>query len=171
MEARLVDTSIFLNIVNVPGSNSERREVIAVIEEIDDSSTILFLPWATIMETGNHIFYSDRLNEHHRREAAKSFVDRVREAVDGIAPWRLSEIDELSALLVNLNQFPQFVVPGGSVGKNGSETKKRNKGGISFGDLTIATEFNFLRRRFPSYTVSIWSLDQALSNLPQQLKP
>lgn len=51
----LIDTSVFLNLLNVPNRNQTRAEVVASFEEYAENNCTFILPMATILETGNHI--------------------------------------------------------------------------------------------------------------------
>lgn len=51
----LVDTSILLNILNVPDKNEHREEVFAAFQEKIKAGETFFLSLATVIETGNHI--------------------------------------------------------------------------------------------------------------------
>ena len=61
----LVDTSILLNILNVPGKNERQDEVFAAFEEKVEAGETFFLPLATIIETGNHIGHLPVGNERY----------------------------------------------------------------------------------------------------------
>jgi hypothetical protein len=51
----LLDTSVYLNILDVPGYNQDREEILdEFLHRIEDND-LFFLPMATIWETGNHI--------------------------------------------------------------------------------------------------------------------
>lgn len=52
----IIDTSIFLNILDVPSRNNDKERVIRDFEEYIQSEQVsFFLPMATVLETGNHI--------------------------------------------------------------------------------------------------------------------
>lgn len=51
----LIDTSIFTNILNVPGRNQNKADVNHAFREYIDLGCTFILPMATIIETGNHI--------------------------------------------------------------------------------------------------------------------
>lgn len=51
----LVDTSILLNILGVPHMSDQRVEVKEQLEDYIRRGDHLFLPIATVLETGNHI--------------------------------------------------------------------------------------------------------------------
>lgn len=51
----LIDTSIFLEILNVPHKASQSELIFQELKEKIEAGESLFLPMATILETGNHI--------------------------------------------------------------------------------------------------------------------
>ncbi|MDT8525551.1 hypothetical protein O3S76_010735, partial [Alcaligenes nematophilus] len=51
----IVDTSVFLNIINVPGFNQAWEGVMSELSEVIDNEDHLFIPMAAIVEVGNHI--------------------------------------------------------------------------------------------------------------------
>ncbi len=51
----IVDTSVLLNILNVPGRNERRVEVLAELGGLIETGDHLFIPMAAIVEVGNHI--------------------------------------------------------------------------------------------------------------------
>ena len=77
----LVDTSILLNILNVPGKNEHRDEVFAAFREKVDAGETFFLPLATIIETGNHIGHLPDGNDRYGYACA--LVQQVKMALGG----------------------------------------------------------------------------------------
>lgn len=65
----LVDTSIFLNILNVPNRNNERNEILKQFQEYIELGCSFIIPMATVIETGNHIAQNGDGNT--RREVAQ----------------------------------------------------------------------------------------------------
>lgn len=55
MTVVLVDTTIFLNVLDVPGFNQDREAVFGQLAERLDARQELLLPIAAILETGNHV--------------------------------------------------------------------------------------------------------------------
>ena len=77
----IVDTSVFLNILDVPGRNQHRDQTLNAVESHVWNGDHLYLPVPCIIETGNHIA---RLpNGHHRYRFAQDFVAAVTEAARG----------------------------------------------------------------------------------------
>ena len=55
MFVHFIDTSVLLNIIDVPGRNQQRKEVMEELKSLTEKKDInaLVLPFATIIETGN----------------------------------------------------------------------------------------------------------------------
>ena len=148
MSIGLVDTSIFCEIVPVPGRSQQREEVIKVLEDHIRNEVTLLLPIATILETGNHIAHISGGSQ--RRATAQRFVDLVQQALadfEGPAPWTVPE-PLLSPEDVQryLNQFPDCAMQG-----------------IGLGDLSIIEEYGRQCHLHQARRVFIWSLDGHLS--------
>lgn len=142
----LVDTSVFCNILAVPGRSQAREEVIDKLQILIEDGVTLFLSMATILETGNHIAHIN--DGRRRRTTAERFVRQVRQALDGKAPWMIPHpLLDPAALQGYLNEFPDSAMRG-----------------LGLGDLSIVKEFerqcNLTRR---ARRVFIWSLDHHLS--------
>ena len=54
----VVDTSVLLNVLDVPGRNESRSGVLGRLAELIDDGAHLFIPMAAIVEVGNHIAQS-----------------------------------------------------------------------------------------------------------------
>lgn len=139
----IVDTSVLLNLLDVPGRNQTRAAVLGRFEELLDAGVNLLLPIAAIFEAGNHIA---RLSDGRlRRDHAQRFSDRVREALNGQAPWTVTPLPSTRELADWLSDFP--------------ESAMRE---VSMGDLSIVKAWESACARHPQHRVSIWSLDQHL---------
>lgn len=51
----ILDTSVFVEILGVPGKSQDRETVLAQLEVWVEQGASLLLPMATVIETGNHI--------------------------------------------------------------------------------------------------------------------
>lgn len=152
----LIDTSIFLEILNVPNYNQHRASVLEDFQTYAQSGCTFLLPMATILETGNHIAQNG--DGTMRRKTALRFVKAVKEAFTGEAPWRTTTFPNTTEIMLWIDQFPEFA------GKNKAPDKQE---GTSFGDLSIIEEFNKSCKRFPMSEVFIWSLDRDLQSYHQ----
>lgn len=150
----IIDTSVFLNLLNVPGRNQDVENVASSFREYVELDATFILPMATIIETGNHIAQNG--NGSLRRATAIRFCNAVRGAFEGKAPYQMSEFPNTTEILTWLDRFPD------AAGQNKSTTKTSE--GTSFGDLSIITEYEKCVARFPMTEVFIWSLDSDLNN-------
>jgi len=155
----LIDTSIFLNILNVPNRNQERKSVLQDFQTYAQSGCSFLLPMATIIETGNHIAQNG--DGTIRRETANHFVEQIKAAFTGEAPWSPTPFPNTEEILLWIDQFPDLA------GKNKAPDKQE---GMSFGDLSIIEEFNKACKRFLMSEVFIWSLDSDLKSFHQPSK-
>lgn len=152
-EICLIDTSIFLNLLNVPGRNQDKVQVFDDFKIYVEMDVTFILPMATILETGNHIAQNG--NGDMRRKAADRFCIAIEGAFNGVAPYQPSEFPSSAEVLVWLNQFPHHA------GQNKSPTKTTE--GTSFGDLSIIKEYEKCLSKFGMSEIFIWSLDSDLA--------
>ncbi|MEG4595360.1 type II toxin-antitoxin system VapC family toxin [Microcoleus sp. F8_C2] len=152
----LIDTSIFLEILNVPNYNQHRASVLEDFKTYSQAGCTFLLPMATILETGNHIAQNG--DGTMRRKTAIRFVEQVKAAFAGIAPWRPTPFPSTAEILEWIDQFPD------EAGKNKAPNKQE---GTSFGDLSIIQEFHKSCNIFSMSEVFIWSLDKDLQNYRQ----
>ena len=148
----LIDTSIFLNLLNVPNRNQERRHVVQDYIEYAQNECTFILPMATVLETGNHIAQNG--DGGTRREAAQRFCDVVLGAFNGTAPYRPMDFPSAHEIASWLSEFPN------EAGKNKSATKRGE--GTSFGDFSIIKDFEKCRAKFAMSEIFICSLDDDL---------
>lgn len=148
----LIDTSIFLNLIKVPGRHNELDSVNADYKTYAELNVWFMLPMATIIETGNHIAQNG--NGGARRKTAERFVNVIQAAFNGSAPWIINEFPRNADINVWLDQFPAYA------GSNKSPTKTTE--GTSFGDLSIIQEYEKCKKRFGMSEIFIWSLDADL---------
>lgn len=139
----LIDTSVLLNILRVPGYDQNWESVRQQYEKHLDQEDNLLLPMATILETGSHI--ADIRNGAHRREWGQLFVDVVKKTYQRETPWQPLAFPTLATIVSWLDQFPDLVTEG--------------KG---LADVTIIKDWEQERDRHPLSRVIIWSLDKKL---------
>ncbi|QXE26219.1 hypothetical protein B6N60_04950 [Richelia sinica FACHB-800] len=120
------------------------------------SGCTFLLPMATILETGNHIAQNG--DGTVRKKIAIRFVEQVKAAFNGEAPWRPTAFPNTAEILLWIDEFPD------QAGKNKAPDKQE---GTSFGDLSIIEEFRKSCKLFPLSEVFIWSLDRDLQNYHQ----
>jgi hypothetical protein len=146
----LIDTSIFCEILAVPGKASDPAFYRSELKARVDGGEILLLPMTTILETGNHIGQCSS-NGSKRRASAATFVTAVRQAIDGTAPFSPTPFPDVTDARTWLSEFPDWA----------SQTDARGKGS-GLGDLTIKKEWERQCALNPSRHVYIWSLDNQL---------
>lgn len=81
----LLDTSVYLNVLNIPGRNQQRQDVLKAFERSIEARDYLLLPVPAIWETGNHV--SRLSNGGLRFQYARLFVDDVGRAINGETPY------------------------------------------------------------------------------------
>lgn len=153
----IIDTSVFLNLLNVQGKNQDKDAVTTSYKDYVELGVTFILPMATIIETGNHIAQNG--NGTVRRQTAQRFCEAVKGAFNGEAPYKISEFPNSTHVSTWLAKFPDLA------GKNKSPTKTTE--GTSFGDLSIIEEFNKCVDRFAMSEIFIWSLDSDLRRYHQ----
>ena len=145
----LIDTSTFLEILNVPKKASNHKQALSELEIKIKNREILFLPMATIFETGNHIAQNG--DGSQRRKIATFFVSQVQKALNGESPFRPISFLNEDQLLQWLNEFPESAMRGSGLG-----------------DLSIIHDFHRLCQQNQRRRVYIWSRDGHLSSFMQE---
>lgn len=152
MRVEFVDTSVLVEILDVPDRNANRH---AVVEELNGKRNRVhfILPTAAVIETGNHI--------HHvkdggaRRKCARAFAEVLRLTAAGEAPWTLFESLWDGAFLDSVRS---------GAGTATDIVQHFVAQSLSCGDLTVVAERDIYRTRVPPSTeVGIWTLDVAMS--------
>ena len=141
----LVDTSVFVEYLNVPGMASSTATIVEELKQkvVDDEH--LFLPMATVLETGNHIGQNG--DGKQRRQCAERFVKQVQRALAGESPFSPIDFVETEKMQRWLNDFPDWVSQGSGLG-----------------DLSIKHDWQRLCDQNKGRRVYIWSLDNHLSS-------
>lgn len=154
----LIDTTVFLNILDVPNRNSRKDELIEQYETMIMAGHQFIMPIATIIETGNHIAQNGHGGK--RRKTAQLFIEMLDAAFAGKAPFRINELPSRTDMQQWLHEFPDLA------GRNSKSDKKQE--GTSFGDLSIIKDFELTCKRFPMTEIRIWSLDSDLQGYHHQ---
>jgi predicted nucleic acid-binding protein len=142
----IVDTSVLLNILDVPGRNESRVEVLAELGRLIEASNHLFIPMAAIVEVGNHI--AQLGNGAQRRAVAERFIAEVRKALADDAPWKPINFPSNQEVLGWLDAFPDAAMQG-----------------LGMGDLSIKKEWEDLCAKYRMSRVRVWTLDDDLAGL------
>lgn len=149
----LLDSSAYLNVLDIPGFNQDQSAVIKGFGEYIARNDYFLLPLATVWETGNHI---SRLSDGGtRRVYAQKLVDDVNRAFIGDVPYRATHFPDRKEFLEWLMDFPATAM------RNKSHAKTRE--GVSLADLSIIKEWERTCNRHPMSRVRIWSLDSDLA--------
>ncbi|MBF0549298.1 MAG: hypothetical protein HQK60_02065 [Deltaproteobacteria bacterium] len=141
----LVDTSIFVEVLNVPHMAHHHNQTLQALEEKIRANESLFLPMATILETGNHIAQNGDGNL--RRKSAERFVAEVQKAIDGASPFKPVSFITAEELKMWLAEFPDMAMRG-----------------CGLGDLSIIHDWSRLCSQNAGRRVYIWSLDAHLGS-------
>jgi len=152
MNIRFIDTSIMLNLLQVPSRCNKAQEVLNDFKRAIEDGDNLILPLATIVETGNHIAHINDGNI--RRKIAEKFAVFIRASLDNEAPWFYDSC-ELSKedLLYIADNFSQ---------------KAMEKVGL--GDISIIRQYeNFKEKNGAIGKIMIWSVDTHLQMYSEDL--
>lgn len=150
----LLDTSIYLNILNVPGNNQDRAAVLDDFAVKIDAGDCFLLPFATILETGNHI--ADLPDGGKRRAYAEVLVDDVTKALQGAAPYRPTQFPSRDEFLEWLHEFPEYAM-------RRKQARRPKEEGVSLSDLSIIKEWQRTCDLNSMSRVFVWSLDGDLT--------
>ena len=145
----LLDTSIYLNILDIPGRNQDRKQVEKEFKEKIKSGDHILLPLMTIIETGNHIVRL--LDGNQRRKYAEKMKDNVIKALNGDTPYKATKCLQKEDLMRWLVDFPNRV--------NQFLGDAEDKDRAGFSDFTIFKEWEQMCEIHPMSRVLIWSLD------------
>lgn len=154
----LLDTSVYLNVLNVPTCNQEREAILQEFQTSIARGDYFLLPLAVVWETGNHI--ADLGDGRTRRNYAQHLVGDVKKAFDGEVPYRATHFPEREEFLGWLDAFPDITM------RNKSAWKLRE--GASLADLSIIKEWERNCVLHPMSRVRIWSLDSDLAGYDRQ---
>src|ERR1700747_109725 len=97
---QLLDTSILVELLEVPGECSRHAATVAELDRRSESSVELQMPVATIVEAGAHV---GRIGDgYQRRECATRLAAMVERTLERITPWSFTPLDWDEALLSEL---------------------------------------------------------------------
>lgn len=144
MSICLIDTSIFVEVLRVPGRCSQHGRILSDLKGKVEANERLFLPVATIVETGNHIAQNG--DGRQRRACAERFVKQVGLAYAGESPFNPVSVEVYATVGDWLGKFPEFAMRG-----------------VGFADLSIVEDFERMCARHRREMIYIWSLDEHLT--------
>ena len=143
----LLDASVLCELLPVPGKSQAHDQVRAAFDDKKKQGHELFLPFATLIETGNHI--GQVSDSRLRVQTAQKFGGIVHDAIDASEPCQLFRIPDRNYLAKWLDALPSWVQVKGS----------------GIGDLSIKIEWERLCRANRKRRVYVWSLDEHLQGL------
>lgn len=145
-----LDTSVFVEILDVPGRNEHRTDIVVEMDERRRAGVRFVLPTATVIETGNHVFQVK--DGAARRSCARRFMELLRLTAAGTAPWVLHERTWNADFLISL-------CDGGCTGMDLAEHAVRQQ--LGTGDLSIVAERDLYASRLRA-EVRIWTLEATM---------
>ena len=149
----MLDTSVYLNILDVPAFNQDREDILAEFSLRIENDDHFLLPMASIWESGNHI--ADLPDGNLRRRFAEKLVGDVCDALNGASPYQPTYFPDREVFMVWLTDFPDYA--------HRCKSHKKTREGVSLSDLSIIKEWEQTRQRHSMSRVLIWSLDCDLS--------
>ncbi|MFD3380644.1 MULTISPECIES: hypothetical protein [unclassified Streptomyces] len=145
-----LDTSVFVEILDVPYMNDHRVHVLAEMQARLEARVRFVLPTATVVETGNHVFQIK--DGTARRTCAAAFMSMLRKTALGAAPWVMHERTWDGAFLSAL-------CDGGTTGMDLAEHAVCQQ--LGTGDLSIVAERDLYAARAQA-EVRIWTLEATM---------
>jgi hypothetical protein len=145
MNVRFIDTSVMLNLLEVPNMCGDVEVVRKQWRECLDEGDFLIMPVATMIETGNHIAHI--ANGNVRRTIAGKFSNFLRKTAEDEAPWKLYGVKNMKDELLYLSEhFEDFA------------TRK-----VGIGDMSIVYAYEHYIEEVPAIgNIMIWSTDAHL---------
>jgi hypothetical protein len=140
---RIVDTSVFCNLLGVPNKSQNQREVLRDLKRFRSEGDTLLLPMAAVYETGNHV--AQEGDGRVRRATAHRFAKQVRKAMNGQSPFSPTQIHDTEEVNTWLDDFPDHAMQG-----------------IGIGDRSIIAVWEQQCELNPSRRVAIWTYDDDL---------
>lgn len=153
----LLDTSILLNILDIPSKSQNKNTVMKDFKLYIDAECRFIIPLVVAVEVGNHI--SQNGDGGTRRKIARQFVDMMQKTFNGESPFEISDFDLKNEWQ---NWIGEFIDRAGQ-----NKTAAKPNEGMSLTDLSIIKEYNALQaknraNRNKHVKVFIWSLDSDL---------
>jgi hypothetical protein len=150
MSIALIDTTVFCNIIPVPGLDQDRNAVLEELANLIRHRVTLLLPMAAVLETGNHVAQCAG-GGRVKRKTAERFCRQVIDAIDGTAPWTPTPFRDVDALREWLGEFPDHAMQG-----------------TGMGDMSMIKEWNRQCALNLARRVFIWSLDGHLAGYDRE---
>ncbi|HEY4239449.1 MAG TPA: hypothetical protein VGM88_06520 [Kofleriaceae bacterium] len=143
MTVCIVDTSVFVELLGLPGFDGDHDFRLAEFEERVRAREKFLLALPVVLETGNHVA---QIPDRDRRRWAEKFVDFIRPALEGNSPFVATEAPTIEQVKMWTADFPAYAM--------------RRVGLV---DRSLIELFERERVRLRNTRrIYIWSLDEAL---------
>ena len=151
MNVRFIDTSVMMNLLEVPGRCADSQMIKDEFRKIINNKEVLILPIATIIETGNHISHIG--NGNSRRTIASKFGEFLRKTAEGKAPWQLYGIElDKEGLLYLADHIEENAIQQ-----------------VGVGDMSIIHAYEQYKSNTPGIgRIMIWSTDKHLQGYREE---
>lgn len=157
---RFVDTSVLVELLEVPGKCQKRDETRAELERLLDDGCTLVLPITTVIETGNHIAQIPVGHGAARRECAERYVNLLRATAAERLPWVLHAVAWDERMLTKLCNGVSLPGAGAAIG---GFVELAGAGALGAGDLAILAECELYADRTAGVEVGVWTYDERLA--------
>lgn len=145
----LLDTSVYLNVLDVPGFNQDRLAVLEEFERAVNAHERFLLPLASVWEAGKHI--AQLSDGRQRRIWAEKLTSDVGSAFAGNTPYSATHFPKREEFEGWLALFPNSATQGKSLA-----------------DHSLIQEWQRNCDLNPRLRVRIWSLDSDLAGYDRQ---
>lgn len=153
MNIRFMDTSIVMNLLEIPNRCEHAEEVKKEFLSAVQAQETMILPMATIIESGNHI--SHIADGNVRREKAIRFQEFLRKTANNEALWKLYGLKmDREDLLALADKFPEYAL-----------TME-----MGIGDMSIIRFYEKYKKEVPAIGhIMIWSTDKHLMQYSEDM--
>lgn len=147
-----LDTSVLVELVEVPGKSQQPAAIRSEFERRVLAGEQFVIPITAVIETGNHIAQASG----HRRPAAETLVRFIKAAIAGSAPFRLNLVRWDDTFLIDFCDGGAAAQPFVDLAGNGQ---------MGAGDVAILVErARFITgSAFAAREVGIWTLERQLA--------
>lgn len=101
----IIDTSVFCNLLDIPGRNQNRDEVKKMFKEMVAHGDSFLLPYTVILETGNHLGQT----QGNRFKIAENFMNIIKDTLEHNAPWEFLTFPGEENFWRWIKDFPESV--------------------------------------------------------------
>lgn len=153
MNIRFIDTSIVMNLLEIPDRCEDKEQVKREFQKAVSDGDRLVLPMSTIIESGNHIAHIK--NGDARRSKALLFQEFLEKTACDETPWKLygTELKKEDLLFI-AQEFPERAL----IYEMG------------IGDLSIIRFYENAKKTLPALgKIMIWSTDKHLQGYSEDI--